>query len=98
MNSGEIIGRVETPWGVANVYTTRYPAGGAIAVHLASDRGEPLGVFSTNLGPYGATVGPDEFTAKVWLENEPLVEPMLRTGLFEPTKRAFAAGYAVAPV
>src|SRR4051794_22918393 len=99
MGPSQAIGQVTTPFGEALIYVGRYPAGGAIAVQLVgADSGEPLGVFSTNLMPYGARVGGAEFCAKVWSENEPLVEPMLACGLFEDTGRVEPAGYVLAPV
>ncbi|WP_140637259.1 hypothetical protein [Methylibium rhizosphaerae] len=99
MATSRIIGSAMTPFGAADVYVGRYPAGGAIAVQLlGSDTGEPLGIFSTNLVPYGAQVGDTEFHAKVWSENEPLVAPMLASGLFEDTGRTEASGFVMAPV
>lgn len=99
MGRSHIIGRVTTPFGAALIYVGRYPAGGAIAVQLVgAGTGEPLGIFSTNLVPYGARVGDAEFCAKVWSENEPLVAPMLSSGLFEDTGRTEASGYVAAPV
>ena len=99
MGSTRIIGRVMTPFGEALIHVGRYPAGGAIAVQLVgAGTGEPLGIFSTNLVPYGACVDDAEFCAKVWSENEPLVAPMLSSGLFEDTGRTEASGYVLAPV
>src|SRR4051794_28860925 len=99
METFKLIGRVTTPFGVALVCVSRYPTGGAIAVQLVGvGRGEPLGVFSTNLVPYGARVGDAEFCAKVWWENGPLAEPMLASGLFEDTGRVEPAGHVLAPV
>ena len=99
MEPSQLFGRVMTSFGEAHVYVGRYPAGGAIAVQLvAVGTGEPLGVFSTNLVPHGARVGDTEFCAKVWSENEPLVEPMLASGLFEDTGRVEPSGYVLAPV
>jgi hypothetical protein len=99
MGPSQLIGQVATPFGEALIYVGRYPAGGAIAVQLVGvGTGEPLGVFSTNLVPYGARVGDSEFCAKVWSENEPLVEPMLSSGLFEDTGRIEPSGHVLAPV
>ena len=99
MAPSQCIGSVMTPFGAVDVYVGRYPAGGAIAVQLiGADTGEPLGVFSTNLVPYGACVSDTEFCAKVWSENEPLVEPMRASGLFEDTGRIEPSGYVLAPV
>lgn len=99
MTPSQVIGRVTTPFGEADIYVGRYPAGGAIAVQLVGvGTGEPLGVFSTNLVPYGARVADTEFCAKVWSENEPLVKPLLTCGLFEDTGRVEPSGYVLAPV
>ena len=99
MEPSQIIGRVMTPFGEALVRVGPYPAGGAIAVQLVGvGTAEPPGVFSTNLVPYGARVGDTEFCAKVWSENEPLVEPMPASGLFEDTGRVEPSGYVLAPV
>jgi hypothetical protein len=87
-----------TDLGVASIHVQRYPAGGAIAVQLFTDDGEPLCTFSTNLVPYGATVARDEFTVKSWAENEEFLEPMMKTGLFEDTGKRFRNEFVVAPV
>jgi hypothetical protein len=34
---------------------------------------------------------------KAWSENEPLIAPLLATGLFEDTGRRTPTGYAVSP-
>ena len=99
MGPFQVIGRVMTPYGDALVHVGRYPAGGAIAVQLVgADTGEPLGIISTNLVPYGARIADPEFCAKVWSENEPLVAPMLSSGLFEDTGRIEPSGFVLAPV
>lgn len=99
MTAFMLIGQVYTPFGRASVHVGRYPVGGAIAVQLVcADMGEPLGIFSTNLVPYGAKLDETEFCAKVWSENAPLVEPMLACGLFEDTGRVEPTGYLLAPV
>jgi hypothetical protein len=99
MSTFQVIGHVMTPFGDAAVHVGRYPAGGAIAVQLVgSGTGEPLGVFSTNLVSSGARVADSEFCAKVWSENEPLVESMRTCGLFEDTGRVEASGFVHAPV
>ncbi|HET9642588.1 MAG TPA: hypothetical protein VFP68_04350 [Burkholderiaceae bacterium] len=94
----QFIGRVMTPFGEALIYVGRYPAGGAIAVQLRARNGEPLGVFSTNLVPYGGHVADTEFFAKVWSENESLAAPMLASGLFEETGRTLPSGYVRVPI
>ena len=92
------IGEVETPFGPCTILATRYPSGGAIAILLNDQEGEMFAVFSVNLVPYGSPVAPDCFHVKIWSENEPLVTPMLETGLFEPTGASAVTGHCVAPV
>lgn len=93
------VGSVRTPYGEAAIHVGRYPAGGAIAVELVlGPAPDESCVFSTNLVPYGARIADDEFTVKSWSENEPLVAPMLATGLFEDTGRRIPSGYVEAPV
>lgn len=93
------IGQVQTKsYGAASIEVGRYPHGGAIYVQLMCKDGEPLGTFSTNLVPYGASLQRDEFTVKSWGENEPLVESMLATGMFEDTGRRVESGFVQAPV
>lgn len=94
------IGRVETPYGAATIVAGRYPAGGAIAIQLVTADGmaEPIATFSTNLVSYGAQVESDEFCVKTWSENEPLVAPMLASGLFADTGKRAAASFAMSPI
>lgn len=94
------IGTATTPFGSASIHVGRYPKGGAIYVQLYTaddDYPEPLATLSTNLVPYGASLGDDEFSVKDWSENEPLIQSMLDTGLFEDTGRRTPTGYAMAP-
>ena len=94
------IGSVQTPYGVASIHIGRYPKGGAIYVQLytkGDEYPEPLATLSTNLVPYGASLADDEFSVKSWSENEPLIQAMLDTGLFEDTGRRTPTGYAVSP-
>lgn len=93
------IGSVQTPsYGTASIQVGRYPHGGAIYVQLTCSDGEPLGTFSTNLVPYGASLGRDEFTVKNWAENEGLVDCMMKTGLFEDTEGWVRTGFVKAPI
>lgn len=93
------IGTVQTAdYGVATILVRRYPAGGAIAVQLFTEEGEPLSTFSTNLVPYGATVEENEFTVKAWAENEQFLAPMLDTGLFEDTGKSVSCEFVMAPI
>ena len=94
------IGTTTTPYGDASIHVGRYPKGGAIYVQLytkGDEYPEPLATLSTNLVPYGASLADDEFSVKSWSENEPLIQAMLDTGLFEDTGRRTPTGYAMSP-
>ena len=93
-----MIGNVQTPYGAASIQVGRYPAGNAVYVQLFCEDGEPLGTFSTNLVPYGGKVEADEFHVRNWAENEGLVEPMMKTGLFVDTGKRMETGHVVAPI
>lgn len=54
-------------------------------------------MLSCNLAPSGVTLADNEFCVKSWSENEPLIEPLLATGLFKDTGRRTPTGYAVSP-
>lgn len=98
-NFNPSIGSLSTPYGDATIRISRYPSGGAFAVEVfLGPAPDDRWAFSTNLVPYGARVADDEFTVKSWSENEPLVEPMLATGLFEDTGRRVPSGFVEAPV
>jgi len=99
MPQSQFLGTVSTPYGDARIVIGRYPKGGAIAVQLLlGDDPDDGWTLSTNLVSYGARVATDEFTVKSWSENEPLIEPMLATGLFEDTGRRCPSGFVEAPV
>ncbi|KGM38750.1 hypothetical protein JY96_21560 [Aquabacterium sp. NJ1] len=89
-----------TPYGKAKILIGRYQQGGSIAIQLITLKDEildePLATFSTNIA--GARTGIDEFCVKSWSENEPLVEPMFDTGLFERTGRSSRNGMVSAEV
>ncbi len=92
------LGVVQTPYGQAEVKVTRYPSGGALAVFLECDDGEPLATFSVNLGPYGVPTAPGEFCAKTYGENADLVQPLLASGWFEVTPRSANSGHVSVPI
>ena len=95
----QYIGSVDTPFWPARILVGRYPAGGALAVLLSNEECPPESlVFSTNLVPSGAALAPDEFNVKSWSENEPLVAPLLATGLFEDTGRRVRSGFVESPI
>jgi hypothetical protein len=94
-----VIGSLSTPQGDATIHVGRYPSGGAIAVEIVLDPTSRDGwTFSTNLAPYGAQFADDEFAVKTWSENEPVLEPMRATHLFEDTGRRIPTGFVVAQV
>lgn len=91
------IGQVTTPWGEADIHVTRYGKGKAIAIQLyGRETGEPFGTVSTNLPD--VRLDANEVCVKVWNENEPLIAPMMDTGLFEDTGRKGGSGFVVAPI
>lgn len=86
---------------------TGYPRGGAAYVQLYVYEEVDCGVYhwmplltlSTNLLPLGeGALGPGQFCAKVWSENQPFIEPILATGLFKRTGRTVPSGYVEAEV
>tara|TARA_R100000329_G_scaffold26694_1_gene24934 strand:- start:1035 stop:1355 length:321 start_codon:yes stop_codon:yes gene_type:complete len=85
------IGHIAVPYGSADLTAnvTKY-ADGNIAVQLF-DGFSPYATLSVNLPEDAHLLEDNEFFVKSWSENEPLVEPLLSTGIFEDTgKRAFA--------
>ena len=92
-----VMNGVETTYGKVSIKVGRYSSGGAICVVLESE-GEPYGVLSTNLRPYGHEIQNGEFHAKTWGENEELVQPMLAKGLFVDTGKRAQSGYVTAEV
>jgi hypothetical protein len=97
--SFKVIGTIESEFGDLEIRTTRYIKGGAIAVELVTmgPDAEPFMTLSVN-SPESA-LGPDEFWVKNWSENEPMIAPLLRSGLFEDTGIRADFGFAIgAPV
>lgn len=92
------LGVIETPFGQAQVKVTRYPKGGALAVFLECEDGEPLATFSVNLKPYGVAIAADEFCAKTYEENNDLVRPLIASGWFEVTGRCASSGFVTVPI
>lgn len=81
------------------VHAGRYACGGQIAITLSDARTfEPVATLSTNAVVGGAAIAQDAFAVKSWSENEPLIAPLLASGLFEDTGSRFTAGYAQAPI
>lgn len=85
------------PYGLASIHVGRYPIGGCalcLELYMAADEmPEPLATLSCNLAPLGVALADDEFCVKSSSENEPLIAPMLATGLFEDTGRCTPTGY-----
>ena len=94
------IGSAQTPYGPATIHVGRFFFNDAASteIYTADDEmPEPLATLSCNFAPSGVTLADDEFCVKAWSENEPLIAPLLATGLFEDTGRRTPTGYAVSP-
>lgn len=92
----DIIGHIQTNYGLATVRTSTYSHGGATAVVLECENGEPLATLSVNVE--GAKLGEGEFLAKTWSENEEIAKAALDSGLFEDTGRRVPTGWVEAQV
>lgn len=92
----DIIGHIHTNYGLATVRTSTYQHGGATAVLLECENGEPLATLSVNLE--GVKLGEGEFLAKTWSENEEIAKAALDSGLFEDTGRRVPTGWVEAQV
>jgi len=92
----DIIGHIQTNYGLATVRTSTYQNNGATAVVLECENGEPLATLSVNLE--GVKLGEGEFLAKTWSENEEIAKAALDSGLFEDTGRRVPTGWVEAQV
>lgn len=92
----DIIGHIQTNYGLATVLKSTYHHGGATAVVLECENGEPLATLSVNVE--GAKLGEGEFIAKTWSENEEIAKAALDSGLFEDTGRRVPTGWVEAQV
>ncbi len=93
------IGCVDTEFGRLTVHAGRYTNGGAIAIELATtgDFPEPFCTLSVNFP--GLTLAPTDFYVKTWSENEGIIGPLLRCGLFEDSGVRKDIGFGgVAPI
>jgi len=90
---------VNTRYGEALVLYGRY-GNDAVAVELvaADGSGERIAVLSVNLPEHAADLGPGEFFAKTWSENERVARCVLKAGLFEDTGRRVPTGFVEAQV
>jgi len=90
---------VNTPFGLAKVRVDRYqrlPRAPFVFLQ-GMDDGLTLGVLSVN-PPQGVVLKEGEVCIKTWSENEPLVAPMLASGLFKDTGKRLDMGYVEAQI
>lgn len=83
---------VGTPFGRAQLVLTSYASTGFPAIELMGDDG-PIARLSVNPVMLPAPLSFGEVCIKTWAENEPLVKPMLASGLFERTGQCFPQGF-----
>ncbi len=92
-----LLGRIETAFGTIEVRLHRYVIGG-VAVKLHSDDGSAFGSLSVAVPEFADQSAEGEFCVKTYSENELIVGPALKSGLFEDTGRVVRAGYLHLPV
>ena len=94
------IGEVDLGYyGRALVRVGRYPQGGQLAISLIdAQTSEPIATLSTNLTEYNVPLAPDSAGIKNWSENEPIIKPLLASGLFKDTGERIKAGRVTIPV
>ena len=81
-----------------NIVFRRYP-NDRLAVALEMNTGEPYAIFSVNFPDVSDSYFEGHgFFAKVYQENEMLVQPLLDTGLFETTKIGVESGFCKYPL
>lgn len=78
-----------------------YKMGGAIAVTLYTYIQEEGGMtpwidLTTNIP--GTVLETNECLVKVWSENEPYIEGLLKSGFFEDTKKRISSGFVEAQI
>lgn len=74
-------------YGTMTVYTPTYRTGDRLAVELVQEDGETFTMLSVNLPKSAHLLGPNEFFAKTWSENEEVAEDALASGIFRYTGR-----------
>lgn len=78
------------------LYETLRPGyAGGVFLELRDDF-EPWATVTVNLPE--VPLEPDEFTVKMWSENEAIRQPLLATGLFEDTGKRVPSGFVSAEV
>lgn len=80
-------------FGTAEVRTSHYQEGGALAVELVDGYGEPIAMLSVNFPESAHLLGKNEFFAKTWEENEEIAEDALASGIFRDTGRRSSYGF-----
>jgi hypothetical protein len=61
-------------------------------------RGEPWLDLTTNIEGASSILKQGECLVKTWSENEPYIQPLLESGLFEDTGRRVPCGFAQAHI
>lgn len=90
---------IRTPYGQVRIVSDRYQKGGRLALCLVDfATGEPVATLTVNLVDASIRLASDEVFVKTWSENEPLVAPLLASGLFEDTGLREPVGYVHASV
>lgn len=95
------IATVTTPYGETTFHGTRYSKGKGICIQMTGGylEQEPYGVLSVNLPEHNKLlVDEREFFVKTWSENEPVIEPILKSGKFVDTGRRVETGFVLASV
>jgi hypothetical protein len=91
-----VIGHIQTNFGLATVITSTYQHGGATAIVMELQDGEPLCTLSVNIE--GVKLPEGTFLAKTWSENAEIAKAALDSGLFEDTGKRVPTGFVEAQV
>ena len=73
--------------GTLTVRKVIYDTNEALAVELDDEHGERFAVLSVNIPEDTHLLGPNEFFAKTWSENERVAKDALASGIFRYTGR-----------
>lgn len=91
------VGHINLPgYPNCDVWQGHYPLGSNPSVVVVNFEGEIVLKLSVNLREHALKAR--QFHAKTWSENEPFVEPLLRSGLFRDTGARVDAGFVQAQV